>query len=211
MDQGQEGYMLASLLNETEPSPLITPTAEPAPVEATGPPVRLSGSGQEVTEPFDAPAAVSRITFTHRGESNFIVTAFGPNGEEELFVNTVGDYKGIRPLIGQGEWYLEVEADGRWTAEVEAIQTSDQPVTSLERSGDYVSKLFQPEEIGPQPYRFSNAGEGNFIVSLYCAGGEDLPQNEIGPVDGSAIVSFAEGPCIWDVQSDGDWSLESGR
>jgi hypothetical protein len=199
---GRDAYVLASLLSEVEPEPT------PAPA---GPSEELSGSGQEVTEPFKAPSAVSRVTFTHTGESNFIVTGFGPEGQEELLVNTIGDYEGTVPLFGEGEWYLEIEADGRWTAEIEAVPFVEEPIERVEKSGDYVSPLFVPAETGPQPYHFTNTGEGNFIVSLYCAGGEDLVQNEIGRVDGSAVATFAEGPCLWVVQSDGRWILRPGR
>ncbi len=199
---GRDAYVLASLLSEVAPEPTPAPT---------GPLVELSGSGQEVTEPFNAPSDVSRVTFTHAGESNFIVTGFGPEGQEELLVNAIGEYEGTVPLFGEGEWYLEIDADGRWTAEIEAVPFSDKPIQRIEKSGDYVSQLFMPVEAGPQPYHFTNTGESNFIVTLYCADSEDLVQNQIGRVDGSAVATFSEGPCLWVVQSDGRWTLRPGR
>jgi len=44
-------------------------------------------------------------------------------------------------------------------------------------------------------------------VWLHCAGGDDLVANEIGPVSGETVVEFEQGPCLWEVQADGDWNV----
>ena len=69
-----------------------------------------------------------------------------------------------------------------------------------------VSGLFSPPRTGP--WEISHDGAANFIVHLHCASGTTLVQNEIGPVDGSRVVSFGEGMCFWEVRADGNWSLK---
>lgn len=70
-----------------------------------------------------------------------------------------------------------------------------------------MSPLFSPSAQGPRPYRFTHDGQANFIVWLHCAGGDDLGQNEIGPLDVTSVVRFAQGPCLWEVRADGNWSI----
>ncbi len=135
------------------------------------------------------------------------MTSYGPESEE-LLVNTIGDYEGIRPLFGEGSYYFDIDADGRWTAKVEAIERQQSAARGISGNGDFVSGLFQPTEEGPVPFTFTHNGEGNFIVYLHCGGGTELVQNEIGSANGSSVVNFTEGPCLWDVQADGRWSIK---
>jgi hypothetical protein len=39
-------------------------------------------------------------------------------------------------------------------------------------------------------------------------GGTDLIVNEIGAFSGSTIIKFDKGPCLWEVNADGSWSLK---
>ena len=41
----------------------------------------------------------------------------------------------------------------------------------------------------------------------YCAGGDDSVANEIGAVEGDVVVRFDTGPCVWEVQADGAWTI----
>lgn len=190
------------------PAPSATPTPIP-PTPTPIPPVELAGTGQTVTDPFTPPGAINRIILTHQGGSNFIVTLYTASGGDELIANTIGDYQGIRPMLASDgtDYYFEVDADGPWTIRVEAISGEPDAAAGLEGSGDYVSGVFAPEKAGAVPYNVSHQGDSNFIVQLYCAGGQDMVQNEIGAVSGSVVVQFADGPCFWDVQADGDWTL----
>jgi hypothetical protein len=197
--------------NTPKPTSTPAPTATPSPIPATAtpiPPVVLEGSGQTVTDPFTPPSTINRVFLTHQGQRNFIVRVFKADGSEEGMANEIGNYEGIRPLIGAaGEYYFEIDADGPWTIHIEAMTQELDASDGLEGSGDYVSGVFTPESDGPTPYNVAHNGERNFIAHLYCAGGEDSVQNEIGAVSGSTVVRFAEGPCFWDVQADGAWSL----
>jgi hypothetical protein len=56
-------------------------------------------------------------------------------------------------------------------------------------------------------YVFTHNGQSNFAVWLYCAGGNDLVANEIGPVTGETVVELERGPCVWSVTADGEWAV----
>lgn len=191
------------------PTETPAPTDVPTPIPATAtpvPPVELSGSGQTVTDPVTLPGAISRVFLTHTGKRNFIVTAYHADGTKDLLANKIGAYEGVRSIASTQTVYFEIKADGKWTLTIEALG-SEAEAASLTGSGDYASGLFMPPRTGPVPYTFTHTGERNFIVQLYCAGGNDVVQNEIGAVDGSAIVNYTQGPCFWEVQADGKWSL----
>ena len=175
---------------------------EIAQLAAAGPPVSLSGSGQAATETIDLPSPFSKVTFTYRGEGNFIVRAYYGN-EEELLVNTIGSYTGATLLVTDKPVYFDVDAESNWTAQVAGIGTRINP--SFSGTGDKVSGFFEPPDQGP--WEISHNGEHNFVVRFHCIGGSDLIQNEIGSVSGSTIITFDRGPCFWQVGADGSWSL----
>lgn len=190
------------------PKPTLTPSPVP-PTPTPIPPVELSGSGQVVTEPFTPPAGINRVILTHQGRSNFIVRTFAASGDEDGLVNEIGNYQGVRPLFStDAPYFFEVDADGSWTIRVEAMGLEPDAAQGLTGTGDHVSGVFDPARVGAVPYLFMHDGESNFIVHLYCAGGQDSVQNEIGAVNGSSVVRFAKGPCFWEVQADGNWSIQ---
>jgi hypothetical protein len=190
------------------PAPTTTPTTPPTetPAPTAVPPLDLKGRGQKVTDQLQLPASLVRIRFTHTGRSNFIVKAYGADGQESYLVNAIGHYTGVRPLVADGPVYFEIQADGPWDVHIEAM--SQEPgAATLSGKGDYVSGLFAPERNGPVPYAFAHNGKANFIVHLYCAGGNEGVQNEIGAVQNEAVVRITQGPCFWEVQADGAWTL----
>ena len=76
-----------------------------------------------MTDKVTLPAAVSRATFSHKGQSNFAIKVFTTSGSEDLLVNVIGNYKGSRPVIGEDDRvvYFEVTADGAWTINIEPL------------------------------------------------------------------------------------------
>lgn len=190
------------------PAPTATATATPLPTATPTPipPIEVSGSGQTVTDPLTLPGTISRITLTHTGRRNFIVTAYRADGTSDLLVNKIGAYTGVRPIVADAPVYFEIAADGEWTIRIEAIG-GEPGATALAGSGDYVSGLFDSPGAGPHPYALTHTGERNFIVQLYCAGGSDLIENTIGAVDGAVVAQFGRSPCFWEIQADGDWTL----
>lgn len=202
--------------NTPEPTateaPTVPPTDTPEPTAtepptATPAPMVLSGTGQKVTDHFQPPSTVSRILFTHNGTSNFAVKLYNAAGDADLLVNEIGRYEGYQPLIGtMQEYFLEVDADGDWTATIEPLTLDDSYAAGAEGHGAFVSQLFNPTGAAV-PYTFTHDGTSNFAVQILCAGGQDLVQNEIGPVQNEAVVRFNEAPCVWVVDADGSWTL----
>ena len=187
-------------------TPARPPTPAPAPAPPTPPrgePITLSGRGQTATNPVTLPSPVSVATFTHDGQRNFIVRSF-IGGNATLQVNTIGRYQGQRPVSGSTPVTFDIQADGAWTVRIEPVGLNGSAPFS--GRGDLVSALFTPPSNGP--WEFSHDGSRNFIVRLHCASGSRLVQNTIGGVQGSTIVQFGSGPCLWEVQADGDWSLK---
>lgn len=183
-------------------APTEVPTATPEPE-----PITLEGTGQTVTDPVFIPFALARVTFAHDGTSNFIVTAFQGDKETGL-TNAIGRYTGTRLVSGEKETIFEVNADGRWFIMIQPLVFSPSIATDGTNGvTDDISGLFTPTKLGPVAYHFTHEGEQNFIVQLICGGGTDYVQNEIGAVDGDAIVRFSDGPCLWDVQADGSWTI----
>lgn len=190
--------------------PTNTPTATPSPTNTPSPtptppplPLRFSGEGQDVIDEIMLPSPVSVADFTHDGQENFVVTAY-QGDESELLINVIGAYQGQRPLWGDTPIMLDIDADGAWTVEVRAVGETDSP--ALDGHGDTVSDMFEPPQAGP--WEVWHNGESNFVVMLHCAGGTEMVQNEIGVVSGRTVISFARGPCWWEVQADGDWGLK---
>jgi hypothetical protein len=165
-------------------------------------PIVLNGSGQTATNPFQPPAEKSRIAFSHNGRRNFIVRAYVGNDRDGL-VNKIGVYEGVRLLEAKGPVTLDIQADGGWRAVVSSIPPGAGPAFS--GRGDDVSGLFSPP--GNGPWEFGHDGQRNFIVKLHCASGRSLIQNRIGAATGSQVITFGRGPCFWEVEADGSWSL----
>ncbi len=177
------------------------PTATPAPT-ATPEPVTLSGTSQTATDEVELPSPISIAHFTHNGQSNFIVRTY-IGDREDVLINEIGPYDGSRPLTN-GPVIFDINADGAWIIEIRPIGRQDSAAFSGD--GDDVSDLFAPPDRGA--WELSHNGESNFIVYLHCAGGSQVVQNEIGAVSGSTIIGFRDGPCFWEVEADGEWSLK---
>jgi hypothetical protein len=185
-------------------TPIDTPTPTDTPYPTNTPlPILLSGHGRTATDPISLPSVYSKVTFTHNGSSNFIVTAFFGN-DQELLVNKIGNYLGTLFLNTDKPVMFDIEADGDWTANIEGIGRADSATFS--GTGDNVSGMFDPPS--PGAWEISHDGKSNFVVYFHCIGGSDLIINEIGVFSGSTIISFDDGPCLWIVNADGNWSIK---
>jgi hypothetical protein len=166
----------------------------------------LSGQGQTATDTIRLPAPISLAAFTHDGSRNFIVQVFhGTSTRSDLLINTIGVYRGSRPITGTEGVRLNIEADGPWSVTIVAIQCC---ATSgaFTGSGDKASNQFTTP--GAATWAFSHDGRRNFVVIFHCQGAPDqLVQNRIGAFQGTAIVVMPQSPCYWEVQADGNWSL----
>ena len=170
---------------------------------ASGPPITINGRGRTATDSITPPSPFSKVTLVHSGSSNFIVTAY--HGDQRtLLVNEIGRYNGTTLILTDSNVMLDIEADGPWRARVEGVGRS--AGASFSGTGDQVSGFFHAPP-NNAPWEISHDGNSNFIVRLHCLGGSRLIANEIGRVSASTIVQFREGPCLWEVNADGRWSL----
>ena len=179
-----------------------------ATIEEPYPPVVLEGNGTGVSEPFTVTARVNRITLTHDGIGPLFVRAMYSNGSSEYLLNATGRYRGSRLLLSS-TGYLEIEADGRWTATIEYVGDAEASARAFTGAGDTVGGWFTPVRLGDVSYQYMHTGERNFYVQLHCALDHLYSINEVGVVEGTVVVAIDEGPCLWDVQADGNWEIRA--
>ncbi len=189
----------------------VRSTGAPSQPQPPAPPSQqvLTGSGSTVTQRVALPSQYNRVVTSHRGERNFIVWAYYENSERKALVaNGIGDYGSMRPLEGPGAVSFEVQADGDWSLTLEPLPQEAGAASSLVGTGDYTSGFFTPARTGNIPFNATHDGTRNFIAWLHCEGGDDLAVNQIGTFSGSVMVTFRRGPCYWEVQADGNWTLQ---
>ncbi|GGW73291.1 hypothetical protein [Streptomyces xantholiticus] len=181
-----------------------TPSAEP---------ITLSGTGQEVTEPFALTGGLAVV----RSEcpsctDDFIVELLDDRRQvQDLVVNRIGSYEGTKGVAASaGDHVLQVNADAPWTVEI--TQPGDQPAAALPQtwagSGDRMQGPFEADRV--VTVAAANTGDGNFVVTVVDADGrsQDLVFNESGNFAGSAVARMtSEGPYYVNVTSEGEWTL----
>jgi len=105
-----------------DPDEIPTPEPTQAPLATRRPPQNTSfpGQGNAVLSFSLSRGGATRFTFSHTGESNFIVRLLDASGNYAGgLANEIGNANGeaIEPL-GAGDYFLEVEADGQWLVNV---------------------------------------------------------------------------------------------
>ena len=169
---------------------------------AAGPPMNISGDGDSVTDEFSLPSPFSRATFTNTGSGAFIVKAYF-GGEQDLLVDAVGNYQGSILIRSAEPVYFDIKSDSTWSVVLEGVGKTASSMFTGE--GDNVSGFFISP--GKSTCEISHTGESSFIVRVHCIGGSDLVVNKIGDYTGSSVVSFSYGPCLWEVKSEGRWTI----
>lgn len=182
------------------------PTDTPEPPTAEPTPIILSGAGLGVTDPVRLPRDIMRAVLVHDGQRNFIVKMYSDAGEQ-LLVNEIGRFTGKALVSADSEVFFEVNADGGWVISFQELGINEEHDAAFSGSGMDVSSLFTPDKSGPVTYDVTHDGSSNFIVKLLCGGGVDFVTNEIGAMNGSVVVDVADGPCLWEVNADGNWSI----
>jgi hypothetical protein len=195
------------------PIPTATEAAPPTQVEPDivnlpGRGVEIDGRGDTLTDPITPNYAqgitvgISRVTATHDGQSAFTVQAI-TNNQPTVLVATTGQYSGSRPFVVVDAVAFQVKADGKWTIRVEPLRPGGQPAFS--GTGDSLGSSFQP----PPPGQWLISGQGTKLwVDLHCLSGDVVVVDTSGPLRNTATINFSTGPCFWEVQSDGAWSLQ---
>ncbi len=192
--------------------PYAVPTpiaAEPAIDYLPGRGVQITGYGDAITIPITPEytqgitVGILIVTAMHDGQSAFTVQAIADN-RISVLVAATGQYCGARPLVVQDNVSFQVKADGNWTLRVEPLRNGGQPAFS--GTGDNVGLFFDP----PPPGQWLISGTGKMLlIQLHCVSGDaDVVDDNNGPYLRSATITFSRGPCFWEVQSDGNWSLK---
>ena len=201
-----------------EPTPMATPTPTPTPTPTATPlPEKVSGHGDSVVTDCTLKRGPNVFAISHTGTSNFIVRIFDDEGDRDLLINEIGDYRGSvlafggtefsNQSIGPCTW--EIRADGGWT-----IETTTPADGRTNGTGDDVTTCTLAS--GNNVFNVSHNGESNFIVGIYDQeGSRDTLVNEIGQYDGTVLVRAGDGvldlipgPCTIEINADGSWIIE---
>ena len=208
----------ATPLPKTTPTPEVptaTPTPEPtATPEPTPEPIALSGTGQEATSKFSLEKGLSIFRMTHDGDSNFGVWLLDDEGDKvELLVNEIGEFDGSKAvgIKKQGDYILDISADGRWTITIEQPRLSTAPSVpkTLKGKGQQASEVFYLDK-GLARFEMTHDGDSNFAVWLLDDEGDkvELLVNEIGEFDGSKAISISKGGIyLLSISADGNWEI----
>jgi len=186
--------------------PTTSPPATAAPVREPAP-INLSGRGQTATQTFTIQGGLVTLAASHQGSSNFAVHFVASSGRETLMVNEIGNYAGVTATdLAAGTYLLKILADGPWTAKIgqpRAAQGGALPA-STKGTGDVV---WGPLELtGTTRFALTHSGSSNFIVYVYAQdGGRRLLVNEIGPYEGSTVVTQSGARWVA-IRADGAWT-----
>jgi hypothetical protein len=200
------------------PTPTMepTPTATPTPVPATdGDSYSFTASGNDVTDSFSTQGGLVVFDFQHDGSSNFQVKAVNSAGDEEFLVNEIGRYDGeVAIYLPSDDWRLDITADGSWSAEITQPRFNENDIKPLPASADGEhAAWFGPFEFqGSTEVTFEIKDDSQAAVWLATHEGEkiDLLHNEIGPYQGTALVTDSGvGLIIVDTDS-AEWRIEIG-
>ncbi len=178
-----------------------TTTTEPPTTTTTAPSQDFTGRGDDVIDATVEPADILVIHYT--GGSNFVVKA-----ANELLVNTIGSYDGTVLYAGNDPASsMEVTASGPWTISVKPVSGARTwaPVFGpLTGHGDDVVLI--PDGVdSAMTVDITNTGQGNFAVWAWSDSNRDLLVNEIGNYSGGKRV--ASGTLVFEITSEGDWSI----
>jgi len=187
-----------------------TTTTAPAP---DGESYSYSGSGNDVTNSFGVEGGLVVFDFEHSGNSNFQVQAVSSSGEKKYLVNDIGTYDGqVALYLPEGEWQLDITADGDWNADITQPRFNSNDIESLPKSADGEQAAW----FGP--FNFSGTTEITFTIkddsqaAVWLATHEgrrvELLHNEVGPYEGSALTT-QEGVGLIIIDTDSaDWKIE---
>jgi len=194
------------------PTPTATPTPVPAP---DGESYSFSGSGNDVTDPFSTQGGLVVFDFEHDGSSNFQVKAVNSAGDEEFLVNEIETYDGeVAIYLPSDDWRLDITADGSWSADVTQPRFNENDIKPLPASADGEhAAWFGPFEFQGSTevtFEIKDDSQASVWLATHEGGKVDLLHNEIGPYEGTALVTDSGvGLIIVDTDS-AKWRIEIG-
>ncbi len=171
---------------------------------------RLSGVGQQATDPIQLSAGLWKVSLSHHGGGHFAVWLLDSDGERvELLVNKSGLFHGTKlvKIPRQGTYLCDVSADGPWDVLVAPPMELEQ--MSHIRGGAQAGSDLIRFSGGLRIFRLRHEGAGHFAVWLLDRRGEhvELLANKPGHFDGSKAVKLVAGVYALDVSADGAWNI----
>jgi hypothetical protein len=187
-------------------APTAAPTAPPIAIPAL-PSVTLIGRGDSVVKvPPQYNGQAALVTAKNSGGTNFSVWTLGAgNTQQQLLVNTIGNFTGVEAMNFDGSspaGSLQIgDSGGRWSITFSDPATAPAFATSTSGSDDAVVAYTG----GAGTAAFTNRGQGNFAVLQFAATGssENLLVNVIGNYTGSVPTD----PGFLVITSDGKWTV----
>ena len=197
------GQDSASAAPAQEPTPEETTAATEAPAAAK--PIEYSGRGDKVLRIKKSSSGHQLISFTHSGQSKFIVHEVDAELREvENLVNSVGDYEGTTILNASGTATdrIKIQAKGEWTVRLADMATATPIGSSAEGRGDEV--LHYRGKGGA--IRGKHSGEGEFLVYYHNEGNALLLLAGFG--QDLAESSISAGPGFLRIRAAGQWTIK---
>ncbi len=176
-------------------------------------PITLSGVGQQATNKFTLTKGISVFKMTHKGSANWAPKLLNSNGDYvDLLANDVGSFDGSKAvgIKKEGEYILDVTANGNWTIVIEQPRATDAPTTkSFSGDTQLATELFSLEK-GLKTFKMIHKGSANWAPLLLDKDGNyvELLANDIGPFDGSKAVKInRDGLYLLNITANGDWTI----
>ncbi len=169
-----------------------------------------AGSGASVVKFKNTLSSPRRITLTHDGASNFIVSPITAGGRKGAsLVNEIGAFSGT-VVLPKGTRYLAITADGTWTTRIAKLSSAPTvPAAGYVGEGKAVVKLPKAAKRGTR-VTLTHDGESNFIVRpLKTSGKAGMSVvNEIGTYQGTRLLP--SGTKYLEIDADGTWTMKVG-
>jgi hypothetical protein len=185
-------------------------TVKPLKAAPVVPSAAYQGSGTAVVKFKSTLSSPKRITLTHDGESNFIVSPISSGGRGGAsIVNEIGVFTGT-VVLPKGTRYLAVNADGTWTTAIAKLSGAPVvPAAGYAGSGKSIVKLPKASKAGTR-VTLTHDGESNFIVVPRKTSGKAGISlvNEIGTYSGTRVMR--SGTKYLEIDADGTWTVKIG-
>lgn len=215
---GGDGGGTPSGEDTAEPTSTVTPTPEPTPTPESVPdPIegQFEGSGDSTVSVDVELMGPTAFAMEHRGSSNFAVEVYDGDGEQvALLANEIGSWRGANLTdLALEEHTLDITADGEWW-----IGTTQQPQYLIDEvaTGWPVEVEGSTDNyIGPIDFSegrtlsLSATGDSNNVAMIRDSFGAvaEVAVNEIGPYEGSGVVSISDSVGWIDVEMSGEYQL----
>ncbi|MBN9387754.1 MAG: hypothetical protein J0I20_06885 [Chloroflexi bacterium] len=197
------------------------PTATPAPTptpKSVPKPIDIVGSGDKLTNEILLPQGANYIIVNHTGQNYFGVKLLNESGDMvDLVANTIGPYKGTKFLEVPvtGKYLFEIQSEGNWALNIttiDALKEGAIPAVDfpLKGKGDTALLVNVPQE-GLLKFKLTHNGNNYFGVTVRDASDGSqaaLLANTVGKYSGEKAQRFGDGIFPFQIQADGDWTIE---